>query len=1082
MYELDRAGRSYKQCRVKREAASISAIILGWLLLWHLADVVFILAPSMRQAVSLLTSLMLMAGAGRLILLAFRKIQPAGVAKILEQRLPHLRQDVSTVLQWRMLNEAPENYSRELVAGLEQGITDKLEGLDFSAVFPAPGRRSKYVLWGLSAIWVLLMAFTYTSVELSFQRYLKPAGVCGDWSQVIIEPGNTRLTVGQDLSVIIAQPKPAWGGAFIAVETRTGLRSVKLADSSGVLVGSFGPADSSFGYRIVLGRKQSQEFRADVYRPLMLGDLGIRIIYPAYAGIPPYSQENDGNLAAVKGSSVILTARANQPLSGAGIIFEDGRRIEASRDSSGRISLDFSVSRSTSYRFWAASLSGDTLMNPAQNAVTMMNDDRPTVKLNSPEDRSPLGPYLPLLAEVAAGDDYGLERIELHIKDPLQQQVLSCSEVRRGLNDTMVSFVWRPKTDCLLPGDSVLCWAEVWDNDRVSGPKKSQSQVVKLLVPSNEEIYRRQSASDSAAQQELSQAQERNRSLKQEMERLSQSLKENRQMDWQQKAAVEEALKNQEQLVQKMEKAAREARQQAEQNTQGMKFDLQTMEKLAELSELFQQVATEEMRKALEQMQQALEKMDRRELDKALENIKFSQEEFQQRLDAAIAGLKDLQQEQMLTSLKQEVDEMARQQKSLMDASDKNKQDAPEQARRQRQLADDLESVQKRMEELSGPMQERNSQAAGMMRQAGQKSRQQQTSQKMRRAGRQMEDGQGPQARPLQQEALVDLTELSAGLQHARNNMGSQRSKEASRAMRQKAGELVELSRQQEELNRQMKEPQLDQRDLASRQQILQRQAARIKQRLDEMTRRHFMLSPQAGQAMQEAIRQMGSSGQSLAEGHRQASEGEGRAAQSSLNQAAMALIQSASRSGGGSGSGDMMQDLDGLSGMQQNINQASQGLMPMPGGEQGGLSQQARSQMARLAAEQEAVRQGLENFNREYGRRGDKPGRLDDLVSEMERVIRDLKDSRMDRQTVERQEKILARMLSTGSSLKEKETSQQRQAEPGKEDITSKPVPRPNPGQPDWRSAPELKNWRSQPYPLEYRELLEEYFRLLGQ
>jgi hypothetical protein len=92
--------------------------------------------------------------------------------------------------------------------------------------------------------------------------------------------------------------------------------------------------------------------------------------------------------------------------------------------------------------------------------------------------------------------------------------------------------------------------------------------------------------------------------------------------------------------------------------------------------------------------------------------------------------------------------------------------------------------------------------------------------------------------------------------------------------------------------------------------------------------------------------------------------------------------------------------------------------------------------------------------------------------------VVEDLKKNNVSRQTIERQEKILARMLSAGHSLKEQDTSPQRQAQPGEYQAPGRPA-KPNQGDPAWKNLPD---WRNQPYPLEYRELLEKYYRSLGQ
>ena len=215
------------------------------------------------------------------------------------------------------------------------------------------------------------------------------------------------------------------------------------------------------------------------------------------------------------------------------------------------------------------------------------------------------------------------------------------------------------------------------------------------------------------------------------------------------------------------------------------------------------------------------------------------------------------------------------------------------------------------------------------------------------------------------------------------------------------------------------------------------------------------------------------------AEGQGQQASEQGQAAQAALNQAAMALMQSASQASGSSGSGDMMEDLDGLSSRQQALNQRTGQLAD----QQLELQLQAmQSQIPRLAAEQAAIRQGLEEFNQRYADRTDRTGRLDDLVREMEKVTADLNQGTVSRETQQRQEKILTRMLDAQHSLQERDFSRQRQAQAGKEDDARRAAGKPRPAIPSWKSYQQWQNWRNEHFPLEYQQMLENYFRSLGQ
>jgi len=1080
---LQAAARHCKIARLQVSGAFAFALILGWTLLWHCLDVLLTLPAGARSFAARSSLSLAAAGVIYLLYYLFKPASPKTIAAMIEARVPELRQELSTALQWEDAQLSIEGYSPDLLQALQDKMAKALDQLDHKKIFPGPSPKIKGAALALSAVLVLTLLIWPGSCKLTWQRFYQPNGICGNWEGVQIRPGHARLARGETFTAELSLATPVSSRFDLLIQEHNQSQKIKFQDAgNGRLSARMENVSQAFGYRIIQDRRQSAEYSVQVYQPLTLSDLRLEISPPAYTGIRPYVQENDGSITVPRGTKVSLIARASQSLQAAGMIHDDGQVTEAQDIKDSLFKLSFKVQKDSRYHLWAKGGTGDTLLHSLEYAITALEDARPAAGILAPADDSPLLDGMPADIQFRFSDDFGLSRAVLHIRDT-QFEKLYPLKIYPAVSDTQIFFTWNSSESFLLPGDSVLYWAEVWDNDAVSGPKSSKSNIQKFRVPTKEEFFKSAAQADSAYQQNLDQAQKQNQSLKQEMERLSQAVKENRKMDWQQKAAVEEALKKQEELVSRMEQTAEQARQDVKQQTQGFKFDPQIVEKLAELKELFDQVASEEMRQSMEQMQQALQNMDRKQIEQALENFKLSQEEFQQKLDAAISSLKELKQERMLSLLKQEADRMAAEQKAVKDslAKDPGKEASNNLKQRQEQLARDLETSLQQMNELSKQMNEGNREASQKMQQAMQKAQEQKTSQKMRQAGQKMESKQNREAQELQQEALTDLTELSAGLQSAKNTMGSQRSKAASKAMRDKAKELIKLSQQQEQLNQKIQNSSDDPAELAWRQQVLQRQASRVKQKLDELTRKNFLLSPQAAQALQEAGKQMENSAQSLSEGRGQQAGTSGKTAQGLLNQSAAALIQSSSKSGGSSGSGDMMGDLEGMSGMQQNINQASQGLMPMSagaGGEQGGMSQQARSQMARLAAEQEAVRQGMEEFNQKYGGRPDQAGRLDDLAQEMEKVVEDLKKSNVSRQTIERQEKILARMLSAGHSLKEQDTSPQRQAQPGKYQAPGRPA-KPNQGDPAWKNLPD---WRNQPYPLEYRELLEKYYRSLGR
>jgi hypothetical protein len=109
---------------------------------------------------------------------------------------------------------------------------------------------------------------------------------------------------------------------------------------------------------------------------------------------------------------------------------------------------------------------------------------------------------------------------------------------------------------------------------------------------------------------------------------------------------------------------------------------------------------------------------------------------------------------------------------------------------------------------------------------------------------------------------------------------------------------------------------------------------------------------------------------------------------------------------------------------------------------------------MQRLAQEQQAIRDGVQQMNEEFKKQQELEGKkmlgnLDQVQKDMNEIIKDLQENNITPETKKRQEKILSRMLDFQLSTREKDFEQKRESRPGRNfDRTSPPeivISRPN-------------------------------------
>jgi hypothetical protein len=138
---------------------------------------------------------------------------------------------------------------------------------------------------------------------------------------------------------------------------------------------------------------------------------------------------------------------------------------------------------------------------------------------------------------------------------------------------------------------------------------------------------------------------------------------------------------------------------------------------------------------------------------------------------------------------------------------------------------------------------------------------------------------------------------------------------------------------------------------------------------------------------------------------------------------------------------------------------------------------------LTRLAAEQEALKKGLEQLNRELGNRSQILGSLEDIAKEIEKVVSDLEKLNVDRNTIDRQKKILSRLLDSEKSLVKRDYSEKRKAEIGDEIIRKSPSQLPlDIGALNQKEKERAQRLSTETYPKEYEEAIKEYFKALSE
>jgi hypothetical protein len=186
---------------------------------------------------------------------------------------------------------------------------------------------------------------------------------------------------------------------------------------------------------------------------------------------------------------------------------------------------------------------------------------------------------------------------------------------------------------------------------------------------------------------------------------------------------------------------------------------------------------------------------------------------------------------------------------------------------------------------------------------------------------------------------------------------------------------------------------------------------------------------------------------------------------------------------GGGQQGGMMslMQQLKQMSGQQMNLNNLTQMLQKMM---QGGLSPQQQAEMQRLSQQQELIQKSLGQLNDEAkvsGQSKKLPADLDNIMRRMQEVVTDLKGEKLDDELIQKQERILSKLLDAQKSINERDYEKERESRSGET------VVRESPSELNLSTKNSLDKIRDElnkavkeGYSRDYEELIRKYFELL--
>ena len=425
-----------------------------------------------------------------------RRVSDERVALYLEEHEPSLEARVLSAVDLGGLDKAAsEGFSRALVNRLVENAVENCAAVDFGRKVEARSlARSSGLLAGatLAAVAVLLLSPSFLRHSAPFLFPFSGAAVDNPY-RIEVMPGNTRVAKGAELRIVallhnfdadeveIAVQRGQqgeWERFPMVLDEETGEHLVFLFD-----------LEEQTEYFVEASGVRSQLFRIEVTELPYVQQLVLEYHFPAYTGLSPRRQEDGGDIAALRGTEVLVFVIPTVPVAGGAIVIDEQDSLPLTRAEDGTLTGALQVVSDGLYRIVFESFDGDRVIGSPDYLIDVLSDQPPYVAFSKPGRDVKVTNIEEVFIEVEAEDDYGVRQLQLvYSVNGGPEQTLELYSGRR--KEVSAGHTFYLEEIELEPGDFISYYARASDDNRVSGRQVATTDIYFMEVRPFDRTYR----------------------------------------------------------------------------------------------------------------------------------------------------------------------------------------------------------------------------------------------------------------------------------------------------------------------------------------------------------------------------------------------------------------------------------------------------------------------------------------------------------------------------------------------------------------------------------------------------------------
>jgi len=818
---------------------------------------------------------------------------------------------------------------------------------------------------------------------------------------------------------------------------------------------------SSSNFYFVANEYESVRFKINVTGKSIVGKMEAQLIYPRYLNKENELIQNVGDLVVPEGTEItwnVITKNTKK------VDFNWKGKVWYNTEFGFRVSDKF---RDNSTFKFSLINKFTSKIDSVSTTITVIKDSYPIIYISETVDSTSSGLRL---FKGQVEDDYGLKscyfvyEINSENGKKRENRILV-----RNLSSTQSQFDFAvdfSREDLKLK-DKIEYYFLVYDNDGINGSKSTRSQTYTYQLPTLSELNDQREVEQEKTKEDLKDVLKKTEDFQKKLEKLKKEAMNSKSSDWNKMNQVNQLQEEQKSLIEDLQEIKKDMDQSTQEKNQLSEMDKELLEKQEMIEKLLEELMDDELRKLLDDLEKLLEKNNKEELKEKMEQLDQSAEDMKKQLDRSLEMLKRLQVNEKVDDIEKELKDLAKQQEDLKKEIEEKKQGKEEGIKKQEDLNKKFDDLKNDLNDLK----DLNKELASPMDLGDSKEDENKVSEDMKDSKESLDSGKDKKAGEKQKSAADGMKKMATDLDAKQKKANKKEEEEDIDSLRAILESLMILSFDQEEnMNRfsrvNLNDPSYTK--LGKRQRRIIDDTKIVKDSLLALAKRQ----PKIASFVDKELNLLESNHSKSIEAiddHKKKELGRyQQLVMTSYNNLALLLnealqsMQSQMKSekeGDGSCDkpgkgrpkpGSQMGNQDMKEMLKKQLEQMQKGPNPggekpgdkpgdkpgsKPGGSGQGMLGLGNKEVAKMAAEQTAIRQKLEQMRNDLNKEGKGLGnKLNPLIKELEEQEKNLINKSINKETINRQKNILTRLLESEKALLERGFEEKRESKSGKD------------------------------------------------